>query len=457
MTASVARILIIGNSYGGISALKSFLKHTESVTSQKFDITVIDPRAGFINIMAMPKAIIDVQFAKDTFIDLSQYGVIWDSILLHHDDFDSNGEKYNQVLRQTATKDFHYGNYSTKHKINGDNVKLHFVQGYVTKLHANKVEYTTGKLTKQNTPQQFSTKKVSSSTLNNIIDFDYCIVASGRGRNWPFDPIGANREEFAQEMQVSLDALEKSKHISVIGGGALGIEIAGEVKYHYHDSKQVELVHPHSSLPPEPLVPDEFKAKVLDAIKEQDIAVKLNSRVKEIDGQWVLSKTNPVDNEPMQSDLHYWCNYHKNNIQFLENADEKLFPWVRSHGDEVAVTEFLEVKKTDTESYSHIFAIGDISNLPVLKTAGGAFRQGEIAANNIFQHIITDGNNDKVDYQKFPFSDWPLHAMVLLVGGDKSVYSQADGKITLNDDAILKLYKDYRNSNINEVSGLKRD
>ena len=65
----------------------------------------------------------------------------------------------------------------------------------------------------------------------------------------------------------------KSSIISIIGGGAVGIELAAEIKLHY-PNKVVNLIHPHGTLPPEPIL-DAFKNKTLQSLKQANINVFL--------------------------------------------------------------------------------------------------------------------------------------------------------------------------------------
>ena len=69
----------------------------------------------------------------------------------------------------------------------------------------------------------------------------------------------------------------KSSIISIIGGGAVGIELAAEIKLHY-PNKVVNLIHPSWYLPPEPIL-DAFKNKTLQSLKQANINVFLNTRI----------------------------------------------------------------------------------------------------------------------------------------------------------------------------------
>jgi pyruvate/2-oxoglutarate dehydrogenase complex dihydrolipoamide dehydrogenase (E3) component len=69
------------------------------------------------------------------------------------------------------------------------------------------------------------------------LSFDYCVFSTGRRKRWPFDTVADTEDQHAAGMQNSKEQIEGADVITVIGGGALGIEIAGEIK-HYGDEKR---------------------------------------------------------------------------------------------------------------------------------------------------------------------------------------------------------------------------
>ncbi|GMG08084.1 unnamed protein product [[Candida] boidinii] len=76
------RIIVVGISFGGISTIKPLIELLKSddlqneLTSKNlnhlnnFEIYVIDPRKGFINSYALPRSIIDPEFAAKTYCAL---------------------------------------------------------------------------------------------------------------------------------------------------------------------------------------------------------------------------------------------------------------------------------------------------------------------------------------------------------------------------------------------------
>ncbi|GMM35738.1 hypothetical protein DASC09_030630 [Saccharomycopsis crataegensis] len=440
------KILVIGGSYAGIGAIKTLLKLTSTtqatssnngvskippVGDHKFEITMIEPKAGFINIMSIPKMVVDKDFSSNTFVDIKNFGIAWDEVLLS----DNSGF---QVL--DTSKKFHTG-LEGETIIKNPNVKVKFIQGYVTNLQSNSVSYSRNKLIKKDTPQEFITP-VDGPKLA-AFDFDYCILASGRGRAWPLDPVASNREELTVEMDQFSTKITNADDITVVGGGAVGVEVAGEIKAS-HPSKNVTLIHPHPNVPPEPTLSNSYKSSLMEKIKEVGINLRLNTRIRDEvikNNKTILTTTN---GDEITTDLNIWCNYHKNNIKYLEND---LFKDSLNQ-DEITVSDFLQVK-TPNQTFEHIFAAGDLPKLGIIKKAGGAMRLASISAANLL--AIAYG----VEPSKVPLKNWP-NKMAITIGSKHSVQSLGN-QVIIDNPKVLKNVEDYKNTKCASNLGFETD
>lgn len=64
-------ILIVGGSYSGLSALVALKNHFQQrPPSLRISITLIEPKAGLLNVLGVPRAIVDPEFAKTQFVPL---------------------------------------------------------------------------------------------------------------------------------------------------------------------------------------------------------------------------------------------------------------------------------------------------------------------------------------------------------------------------------------------------
>lgn len=74
------------------------------------------------------------------------------------------------------------------------------------------------------------------------IYFDYVVLAIGRDRNFLSTPKANTGPIFVKEMSDFNKTIEKYNIISIIGGGAVGVEIAANIKK-YIPKKNVNIIH----------------------------------------------------------------------------------------------------------------------------------------------------------------------------------------------------------------------
>lgn len=389
-------ILIVGGSYSGLSALVALKNHLKQRQEpRKVAVTLIEPKAGLLNILGVPRAIVDTEFAKTQYIPLQDLtNLPFDRIV--SDDEYVLGDLGSQVAPNNNT-----------------HIDICYVQGSVTRLRLHTAEYT-----------------LNNNTDNTgTIDFDYVVVAVGRNRSWPTSPLAYNYESYMKEMVGFKTNVEKCKTISVVGAGAVGIEIAGDIKFKY-PSKDVILVHPHAKFPPEPLT-DAFKDAVRDSLERAEVNVKTGYRVKQELPNKQLEFT---DGLILSSDFTYWCTSFRNNTLIFGGELAKYI----SPKNNIYVNEYLQLTLPDTkELHEHLFCIGDLVELPIIKSAGWALYMGRQVANNltysIFEHTLVEQLPD--------LSQMPRG--MVLVAGNGEIVSELTGEVELNNKGYVEEYKDF--------------
>lgn len=418
----MTRIAIIGNSFAGHAALKTILKlAAQYKTSKSIDVHVIDPRAGFVNILAIPGTIVSQKLAELSYSSIDELGISWSSVSLT-----------SEVPRKQLPQK-HLGFNREPIEVL-PNVRAHFIQGHVTSLLEKSLTYVPGPLAKKDGPQL-----LSSGAPKNL-SFDYCVIATGRARNWPFDPIAADKESFLKEMASAEKVVRDANSIAVIGGGALGVEIAGEIK-HSIPEKKITLVHPYSSLPPEALVTEEFREGVKEMLESVGVDLELESRANQ-ENEHELRLVKKSGHKMLNADLQYWCNSHSNNLEFLK------FSYKTNKTGEIKITDKFNVLKDAENSYLNIYAVGDVVDFPKIKTAGLAFCQGEVAGKNVIAQIL-----DEAEEARLLPEGWPWRTMVLVAGDGRNVYLHPDGNVLHDDKDMTAMYKDYRTEQIKTFNG----
>uniref|UniRef100_A0A093UZY7 Apoptosis-inducing factor like A n=3 Tax=Talaromyces marneffei TaxID=37727 RepID=A0A093UZY7_TALMA len=113
------------------------------------------------------------------------------------------------------------------------------------------------------------------------IQYDYFVAASGLRRTKPSAPVALTRKEYLENALEHIRLAEGAKDgIVVIGAGAVGIEIAAELKTLCPHLK-VTLIHSRHRILSSEDLSDEFKDLALNLVHEAGVETILGARVKE--------------------------------------------------------------------------------------------------------------------------------------------------------------------------------
>lgn len=389
-------VLIVGGAYAGLAALVALKNHLkERAKLQKVSVTIVEPKAGLLNILGIPRAIVDTDFAKTQFVPFENLEDICFDFVISNDAFVID------TLGKSAKPN------------NNDFIEVTYVQGSICDLKSRTASYHLNY-----TPQKLGK-----------IEFNYLVIAAGRNRHWPTSPVAYNYDSYMKEMVGFRQQIDCCQKIGVIGAGAVGIEIAGDIKSKCPE-KEVFLIHPHENFPPEPL-PDNFKDLTKNSLERGKVKVMTGYRVESELKDHELKFTN---GETLKTDFNYWCNKFHNNTNILSS---ELTPFV-SEKNNIYVNDYLQLTHPKTRvQHLHIFAIGDLVELPIIKSAGWALYMGRQVANNIVS-LIFDG----VLIEPMPDLTQMPKGMVLVAGNNELV-SSLDGVLELNNKLYVEEYKDY--------------
>lgn len=225
-----------------------------------------------------------------------------------------------------------------------------FVQGAVVKLRDHEAELDNGQL----------------------IKFDFAAICSG---STYADTIGKGSVTDAKArikgIQDAHALLKDAKSVLIAGGGAVGLELAGEIATEFPE-KTVTLVHGGDRFLPN-LKPN-VGQDAANNLKQLGVKIVMQDKVSPSSVQGGAYRTEK--GQEIRADIVYWCTGIKSNTDFMR-AD--LSDCLDEQG-RIKVEPSLQVT-----GHSTLFALGDVTDIPEAKLAFLAMKQGEMAAKNIMK------------------------------------------------------------------------
>ncbi|KAK2003544.1 FAD/NAD(P)-binding domain-containing protein [Colletotrichum falcatum] len=391
------RVFIIGTSYGGVSAALNLLdlsdgkpprlaytpyEHHPDFKNIPLDITIADERDGYYHIIGTPLAFADSKYAAKAWV------------------------KFDDI---PALK----------------RPNVCFVQGSVSKVDtATKTATVLDHATQQ--PRHFS--------------YDFLIAASGLRRVFPVVPQSLTRKQFLLESEEQIRSVQDAPDgVVVVGGGAVGIEMAAELKLSEPQTK-VTLVHSRDKLLSSEDLPDDCKDKALELTREAGVEVLMSHRVKE---------TRRLDGAANNGRARY-------EIEFTNGARLLASQVVMAISRSVPSTDYLPAAAKDAEGYVKVhpnlvlsgdvpnardhLAVGDIALWSGIKRCGTAMHMGHYAAINVHQMMLAKltGQTHKPRFSELDH----IEPMIGLAIGKKAVASGPGVGTTWGEDVMQAYFKD---------------
>ncbi|GMK59491.1 hypothetical protein CspeluHIS016_0800970 [Cutaneotrichosporon spelunceum] len=226
------------------------------------------------------------------------------------------------------------------------------------------------------------------------VAFDYCVYALGGALSAPSDAWGEHVRNghagrgtkkggvaFLQRMGSEVD---KAGSVIVVGGGALGIQFATDIK-DVHPSKDVTLLHSRTRLMP--LYSEGLHDEIVRRCAALGIKVVLGERVMEWpDNPGVVDTPKTITTDKgrhLTADLVLVCTGTRPHTSLMAQLD----------GSTIATNGCIRVKdslQVDGEGLGHIFAIGDCAetDTPAIRAGHMSFAMGSVAARNIVRRVL---------------------------------------------------------------------
>nr|XP_002126981.1 apoptosis-inducing factor 2-like [Ciona intestinalis] len=231
------------------------------------------------------------------------------------------------------------------------------------------------------------------------VAYTHLVIAVGSRSNFPSnlskDYPDVNIDEGKEIYTDYREEIMKSRRIVLVGGGAVGVELAGEIKTDYPD-KSVTIVSSTNYLVSS-RTKTKFQRNLLNVLRAKEISVILDERVSNLDelivnqtkeGQIVITeKGSKVD-----ADLIIPCTGTRVNNKFFQHEMARS---INAQGA-LKVNSYLQVKGHEEV----IWALGDVTDVKEEKLAYHAQRQAEVLAAN-FKADTT--NSNRKQYKTGPF------------------------------------------------------
>ncbi|KAJ2302702.1 hypothetical protein IWW55_003289 [Coemansia sp. RSA 2706] len=241
------------------------------------------------------------------------------------------------------------------------------------------------------------------------VEFDYLVMALGQSRNAPIGVSASTHSEYLSAMDKYHDVILNAQSVAVVGGGAVGTELAADLKTDYPD-KQVTLIHSRELPVPGPFM-DEFRHEVVKVLNKLGVQTIFGQRVVEESvsvEDFSLAHVKHANLLPeliesvkrdatlvtssgakVHADVVFNCMGSRNKSPLVDLASSSDAPVFSTAG--IRVNKNLQI---DDPQYPHIFAVGDVSNrAAVAKFAGAAVKSGSVAGSNIAKMVLAKGGD----------------------------------------------------------------
>ncbi|TQV90997.1 pyridine nucleotide-disulfide oxidoreductase AMID-like [Cordyceps javanica] len=305
----------------------------------------------------------------------------------------------------------------------------------MTDLQEENVTFVHGSLSRVDCAAKTATILRHGSNEPATIEYDYFCAATGCRRVWPVVPQSLTFEDYLVETQKHIDEAGNAEHgVLVVGGGAVGIEMAAELKL-LMPHVRVVLAHSRDKLLSSEGLSDECKDVSLELLKEAGVAVLLNHR---------LESHNPI--ETADGSIKYQA-------KFTNGETLNVSLVIVGVSQSIPATDFLPAEARDTDGRVKIrsnlmlpadianaeyhYCAGDATKWSGIKRCGGAMRAGHLVAMNIHEHALHDIIDHTPRYGEL--SEIP--PMIVLAVAKKAVASGPDGT-SAGEDVLQKFFSD---------------
>ncbi|EKD02714.1 oxidoreductase [Trichosporon asahii var. asahii CBS 8904] len=399
---STKTVLVLGGSYGGARAAR-ILSET---LPPDWRVVVLERNSHMNHVYVFPRFVVLPEHAPKGFVP------------------------YTNMFTPPSTSDSSAngsanGANGQANGVNGGSSKSRniVIQGLVTSISPHSVTYLSPSPSYDGVTDAGHTIPDSERGVEeHTLPFDYLIYALGAGLPTPCDvwgeppslpsPARGSKSGGIEWMQRHHETIAAAASVAIIGGGALGIQFATDIKSHWPE-KSVTLIHSRQTLMP--IYPG-LHDVVMTKMEELGVRTILGERVMEWpqDGDKV-KRIKTAGGKVVEADVVLACTGQRPRVGLLKglaNVDPvsgrirvrpslQIEPLTQveeivSRVEGLSVTEngvngangsSHEENGEKETGLGHIFAIGDCAHTPAIQAGHTAYWMGECAAHNVVKLI----------------------------------------------------------------------
>ncbi|EEP81637.1 predicted protein [Uncinocarpus reesii 1704] len=277
------------------------------------------------------------------------------------------------------------------------------------------------------------------------IDYEYLAIATGSTQPLPVQVASTERSDACHELQSVQQTIKASQKIAVVGGGAVGVELASDIKDFYPD-KEVTLIHSRGQLMSH--FGSRLQAYALSVLRDElEIRVLLNERPNMPSaGNFARSASLTFsDGREEQFDLIIGCTGQRPNSSILKS----LYPsTVSNETSRILVRPTLQVLNANAPNQDlPIFSFGDVADHGGPRMARAGWMQSQVVLDNILAKI--HGQTPTRKYTPNVFLEGAIkltlgktHTVIYAMEDDGSemLIPSRDGKLDLGIESAWKEY-----------------
>ncbi|KAG0601793.1 hypothetical protein M758_11G140100 [Ceratodon purpureus] len=198
------------------------------------------------------------------------------------------------------------------------------------------------------------------------VPFDFLVITTGTTFNGP-----STRAERLKMFEAEKKKLSGANTVLIIGGGPVGVELAGEIATDFPE-KKITLVHSGDRLIE--YLGKKASQKALKWLRNKKVEVILNDRVEVGEG---LAGPNYVtkNGTRIKADAHFVCIGKRVGSSWLRNSD---LSYLLDNEGRLKVDANMRL-----EGKSNMFAVGDIANTKEIKQGYLAGKQAGVVVENV--------------------------------------------------------------------------